>query len=284
MTCALVPAVGLVLPAASSASAAETRSKTFTKGANQPFTVPEGVTSLDITAIGESGRPGKYGGGAGGKGGVVTGTIPVKPGDVLYVNVATGGGKSVDGGDGGGSSDIRTCDSTKSDCTLSASSTNDPRLIVAGGGGGGASGMSWLPGFPDLDKALIGSGGNADVMLPVDGTGIGGTGGKAPRRTVSWTDPNWKATPGAGGRGCTNDAGDAGGLGFGGSSDDGGGGGSGFAGGGSGSSCASWPNGVVELAPGGGGGGLHRVPDGGTSRLADGEQPEVRISFSVPAP
>ncbi|MFB7311972.1 hypothetical protein [Streptomyces sp. NPDC056192] len=51
--------------------------------------------------------------------------MPVTPGTPLSVNVATGGN-----GDGGGSSDVRTCTSAGPGCVMTAV-PGDPRLVVA---------------------------------------------------------------------------------------------------------------------------------------------------------
>ncbi|KOU16158.1 hypothetical protein [Streptomyces sp. WM6368] len=49
-----VPAVGLVVSAAAPAASA-TITRTFDAGADQPFTVPAGVTRLQVTAKGADG-------------------------------------------------------------------------------------------------------------------------------------------------------------------------------------------------------------------------------------
>ena len=116
-------------------------------GSEQTFTVPDGVTSLHIVAIGAPGGTGgsragfTANGGPGGNGGTVTADIPVTPGSTLYVEVggpgadgvswgpfnpmfesgyrplggfnggggASWGNDAGSGGGGGGASDVRTC-------------------------------------------------------------------------------------------------------------------------------------------------------------------------------
>ena len=161
-------------------------------GQEQTYTVPAGVTSVTITALGAAGGSGtdifsgKYSG-AGGDGASVTATVPVSPGQVLYVEVGGQGGSpsippttqaacAVDppafngggtdgegncGGGGGGASDVRTCA-----MTACPNVTPDTRLVVAGGGGGGAGGTSSSSG---------GNGGNAGDST-VTGAGAGGAG------------------------------------------------------------------------------------------------------------
>ncbi|MFT5823832.1 MAG: hypothetical protein ACI8ZM_005095 [Crocinitomix sp.] len=108
-------------------------------GAVQTYTVPVGVTSIEIEAFGAEG-----GGPFGGLGGRAIATLVVTPGDVFDVNVGgnptvqlgpggfNGGGAvnavpcggASDGWPGGGASDVRT------------SPDLSDRMIVAGGGGG----------------------------------------------------------------------------------------------------------------------------------------------------
>ncbi len=96
---------------------AQAGSKTFSftsTGAEQSFTVPQGVTSITIQAWGGGGGGGgvasnssnSRGGGGGGAGGsYVQGTIPVVPGEQYSVIVGWGGpGLSASNGGDGGSS------------------------------------------------------------------------------------------------------------------------------------------------------------------------------------
>jgi hypothetical protein len=115
-------------------------------GAQQTWTVPNGVTSIIVEAWGAEG--GTYFG-AGGKGGYSKGTLAVTPGETLYIYVGGAGsggninGARANGGwngggyanqydgssygtSGGGASDIRRGGTALSN-----------RVIVAGGGGGG---------------------------------------------------------------------------------------------------------------------------------------------------
>jgi RHS repeat-associated protein len=105
-------------------------------GAVQSWTVPSGVTSIEVTVDGASGA-GPYGG----FGAQVQATMPVTPGEILDVYVGgagsgstggfNGGGDGISGGPGpnagGGATDIRIGGDDLSD-----------RVIVAGGGGGQA--------------------------------------------------------------------------------------------------------------------------------------------------
>ncbi len=115
-------------------------------GGMQVWTVPAGVTSIQVNMAGASG--GNATGSRGGLGGRVTGTIPVTPGQPLYIYVGgegvtgngltgwvnggfNGGGRGYlsssanSAGGGGGASDIRMFGASFS-----------ARVMVAGGGGG----------------------------------------------------------------------------------------------------------------------------------------------------
>jgi hypothetical protein len=138
---------------------------TYTSGDNA-FTVPAGVSSLHIVAVGAPGQD-EGGSGYGGLGAQVSGDLAVTPKSTLYAVVggyggANGGGQGAicydhvvplgRAGAGGGASDVRAIDT---DLTS--------RLLVAGGGGGtGCFGFQ-------LDGA---TGGRIS-------TGLGGNGGTA---------------------------------------------------------------------------------------------------------
>jgi hypothetical protein len=118
------------------------------------WTVPTGVTSIRIVAIGGGG------GGdfetAGGSGAVVTATRAVTAGQVLTVFVGGGGTGAPGGGGGGGASQVDAGGSTQ---------------VIAGGGGGAGDGISaGNGGTPAGQKGAASGGGNG---------GSGGVGGVA---------------------------------------------------------------------------------------------------------
>ncbi|MEI6765207.1 MAG: glycine-rich protein [Bacteroidota bacterium] len=133
-------------------------------GATQTWTVPAGVTVVDVVAWGAQG------GNQGGLGAKVKSRLSVIPGSVLYINVGSQGGTpdagwngggiggSVSGGayyggGGGGATDIR----------LGGNSLTNRLLVAAGGGGkGGASSTN----------PSSGNGGNGGGEYGSDGFGI----------------------------------------------------------------------------------------------------------------
>lgn len=103
-------------------------------GAVQLYTVPDGVTAIQIEAYGAQGAD--HGTSSGGLGGYISGEIDVTPGEVLEIYVggidgfngggaAGGSGSELSGVVGGGASDVRQGGSALTD-----------RVVVAGGGGG----------------------------------------------------------------------------------------------------------------------------------------------------
>jgi hypothetical protein len=267
---ALAAAVAMALPAALAgpAAAALPLSETFSfTGAEQTYTVPAGIESLRVVAIG--GRGGSTLGGSGGFGASVMADIAVSEGETLYVEVGLDGAPSVEiiGGAGGGSSTVRTCSINVSCPALGG--PLDPRLIVAGGGGGaGAAGGGGSGG-----NAFAGSGGtNALCKAAAAGTdgffgGTGGTGGTCEEGGVG-------GSPGSGGVAGSAGSAGAGGAGGGSGTVYGGGGGGGgyYGGGGGGSGPTAAGNGA------GGGGGSSYGPLGSIFASATSDSPEVRIT------
>jgi hypothetical protein len=270
---------------------------TYESGSN-PFTVPAGVSSLHVVAVGGKGGsigeptcPAFIGAGAGrgGPGATVSADIQVTGGSTFYAVVGANGGQppgDADGGTGGtgggggafgngcgggGASDLR-------------SSPIDPssRLIVAAGGGGAGGDVFSPTGLIAGGDGGAGGGGDGHRGASIGGTtgdafvGRGGAGG----------------TDGSGGLGGATSAdfagatdGGAGGLGFGGDGGDGaflpdfpttggagGGGGGGLYGGGGGSGGIG--------GGGGGGGGSNLVPTGGSASIDTTGIPQVQISYT----
>ena len=250
---------------------------TYTSGSN-PFTVPAGVFSIHVVAVGGSGgsspAPGVAGEVAGGSGGAVSGDLPVKKGGTFYAVVGANAPDVDSGAASGTSSDVRT----------SQNDLSSRLLVAAGGGGAGGLGeaaiifdQSFSPGSPG------GAGGGNPGGGPAGGGGAGSDSGGA---------------GGAGLTGCfsnpigplcaTGGNGSAGGSGIGGVGGDGtsfgeqgfllvggrgGDGGGGWFGGGGGG------GGGLEEGGGGGGGGSNLVPPGGSQSVDATGIPLIRISY-----
>ncbi len=234
-------------------------------GSEQTFTVPAGVSSVQVVAVGGAGGASRP---DGGQGATVSGTLTgLRNGTVLYVEVGSAGGAGGEevvpgpggfngggaggarAGGGGGASDVRTV-------SRSETGTLDSRLVVAAGGGGSGFGGGFQSG---------------------PGGAAGADGGEVQQFNSS---PGRAGTPTAGG--APGEEGEAGRQGQGGSAGSftdtapglvsgGGGGGGGLFGGGAGG-----------LGGGGGGGGSSLVPTGGTVGLSSAP-PSVTISYTVPA-
>jgi hypothetical protein len=270
-------AVPAALPAGCSQTGAVVNCTYGSTGAEQTFTVPAGVGSVQVSAIGAAGAP-SFGGASGGRGAQVTGTLAgLAAGETLYVEVGgtpthtgacflagrciggfNGGGTSSYGGGGGGASDVRTVSSTQPNSLES-------RLLVAGGGGGGGE-RGVPPCDPNLEGAAGGDAGAAGTTnsCPGVGTSVGGGAGT-------------QVGGGAGGApsgqsGILGDGGDGGG-------DGGGAGGGGlFGGGGGGDRVLSV--GALSTAAGGGGGGSSLVPAGATASLTTAA-PTITLTYSA---
>lgn len=138
---------------------------TYTTAGNYTWTVPEGVTSIQIVATGAGGGGGGISGSSpgepGGAGGIVTSTLSVTTGEILTIVVGGGGGPggstNAFGPSGGGAG--------------STNVTSSSVLIIAGGGGGGG-GAGWAG-----NATAGGSGGGSGGVGGSGGTGSDGTGG-----------------------------------------------------------------------------------------------------------
>jgi hypothetical protein len=220
-------------------------------GGPYTLTVPPGVTSIQILAIGGGGGGSNQTSGVGGNGAVVTSTLAVQAGDSLSIYVGGGGGGSNGGYGGGGGGG------------LSYVGDGPSSFVIAGGGGGGGGG----PGSGG------GAGGNGGTIgSATSGTGGGGAGGNGGGGSPgsggagstagsSFSDIS-NSSSGSGGLGGGVAVGIPGGPGISGTIGNGGGGGffSTFFGGGGGGTGGGGGGGY---GGGGGGGGGGTGPDGG---------------------
>ncbi len=248
----------------------ESFSQTFTfnyTGAQQQWTVPAGVTSVNLTVAGAKG-----GGTNGGNGAVITkNCFSVTPGQILYIRVGGMGtqGANSGGWNGGGTGHNSTGSATyrswggggASDIRIGGTALNN-RVIVAGGGGGRSGGSGPVCGGAAncnngaAGCSTFGSGGGG-------GTQIAGGAGGTP----------WAGTPPGGQAGALGQGGQGGYW----QTASGGGGGGGLYGGGGGGNdgCCTGGNGG-----GGGGGGSSLVPAGGTC-VAGGNGNNGYITITV---
>ena len=273
-------------------------------GKLQIFDVPDGVTTVHVTAIGARGGHGfnsaDHPGGSSGIGAKVSADIPTMSADRLVVAVGgdgedgkfaysgdggfngggDGGGHATGGGGGGGASDIRD-----------APGAYAP-LLLAGGGGGGGSAATFAGGRGGSYGGSGGNGGGAATReTRCYGLGGGGgtdngpgKGGKARistalvkgdcpsifAATLPGTDGQYFAAQPTGGRGGNTPTINGGGGGAGGGYFGGGGGGSGSSGG----------------SGGGGGAGSSYVEPSASNpsfqQAPAGEAPSVAISYQQP--
>lgn len=242
---------------------------------SQPFTVPAGVTSLTVEAVG--GR----GGNLGGYGARVTGGVAVTPGESLSVVVAGNGEVGLAGSGGGGAVPFGSFAGGGGGASQ-LSRAGQPLVVAAGGGGAGGDS---IPGFPGDGGPAGAAGQPGSTALGVAGGGGGGAGGSAAAGTPGTAGP---APAGcSGGAPGTSDAGPGQGGSGGQSADpfgfgDGGGGGGGLFGGGGGGSGGYCAGDDTGLGGGGGGGGSSLVPAGGTTVVDSTGFPGVTLTWIDP--
>jgi hypothetical protein len=251
-------------------------SQTFSySGSIVNWTVPVGVTSVDIETWGAQGGNGN--GGAGGLGARMKGTFTVTPGQVLKVLVGGQGGSGNQGGGGGGS--------------FVTTSANAP-LCIAGGGGGGI----WSAGYDYGTSAGTtsntgqtaycggcggtvagtgGSAGNGGGACQSQGSSASGGGGLTGSGSACSPTCGGSSFASGGAGGCSCGPSGAGGFGGGGGAEwcswTGGGGGGGYSGGGGG----SW------YANGGGGGSYNGGTNQSNSSGVRAGNGQVIISWNV---
>lgn len=179
------------LPAGCAATGSTVTCSYAYTGEEQTFTVPQGVTGVEVAATGGRGGAGASGAAPGGVGAVIRGHLEVTPGQQLFLMVggngvtATGdiasapggfngggtggGGFGGAGGGGGGASDVRT------QPAAATGSLASRVLVAAGGGGAGAgnptAGAGGAAGTAGMDS---GERGSPDIF-PAGGGGPGTT-------------------------------------------------------------------------------------------------------------
>ena len=238
---------------------------TYNSTGTQTFTIPAGITTVDLTVVGGGGGGGgndSSPGAAGRAGARIAGTLAVSPGQVLTIAVGTGGGggASDQGSAAGGRAGINTLGYGGG-----LGGASGPTPISGAGGGGGAASVILLNGFVAVVAAGGGGGGGGGNGVPGQGVSPGGNSGST-----------------AGGAG-TNKSGDGGGGGAGGGGyPSGGAGGSvngGDTGGNSGADGQNLVPGGFELSQGAAGGvGASR----GGRAAGNGGSGIITVSYSTP--
>ncbi|MDP3556580.1 MAG: glycine-rich protein [Bacteroidota bacterium] len=245
-------------------NACSTQTFNFT-GVMQTYTVPVGVTSLTITAMGAQGAN-QTPGGTGGLGGSAQGVLSVSAGQVL--NIFVGGQNGYNGGALGGVNGNTVFSAPSTGTAGNGGGATDIRIggvalanrvFVAGGGGGAAHNGVWPScqtagpaGNGGSGGGLTGGNGSGGSSTACNCTGGGGNGGFGGTQSAGGATSTYNSG------GClqTWGPGNAGTLGIGGAgssvfhngSGGCGGGGGGYYGGGSGANGS-------DTTPGGGGGG-----------------------------
>jgi hypothetical protein len=181
------------LAAAADATAAPTVTKFDFTGAEQTFTVPAGVTSMHVVAVGGKGGAGAGNSKPGGFGALVSADIAVTPGEVLSVLVGGNGGDAAGttGGSGGFNNGGKGGDDGQgtegggggggmSDVLVSGELFQTGVLVLAAGGGGSGGGAGSGAGgnASDADGKDGQTGGDGDAPggnLPTARGGGGGT-------------------------------------------------------------------------------------------------------------
>lgn len=224
-------------------------------GAAQTWTVPSGVTSINVDVRGGQGGNNEFDAvSQGGLGGRVQTMIAVTPGETLTIYVAGAGGDPTapngagpGGFNGGGTGNIDNVNSDgpsaggggASDVRQAGDGLAN-RVVVAGGGGGAEC---CVDGDGGAGGGLIGANGST----PSEGGSTGGSGGTQTNGGAAGTGCNGNGTSGGLGQGGTGGPGNrAGGGGGGGYYGGGGGGGCTYGSGGGGGSSYSAGTGTVH--------------------------------------
>jgi hypothetical protein len=220
-------------------AASQINTQTFTSDGT--FTVPEGVTEINIKAWGGSGGGSYryvtndtdpenmiYGPGAGGGGGgFCGGTIHVTPGEILDITVGTGGygGNDLDAeGSTGGDSEVRDYSGT---WWITAFGGSGGFIVSEGAEGGSGGNGSYYP--TTLNFTTYNGGNGSAGVLSENGVGYGGGGGGGAGDSQNGSD-------------AIKDKGGAGGNSFGGMGGDSGNDGATYGGGGGGANNEEYPS------------------------------------------
>ena len=231
-------------------------------GSDQNFTVPNGVTSINVSLTGAGGGGLSSGSGNGGNGGLVSGTLAVTPGEVLTILVGQGGVGFTSTNPYGGGGRPSSSSIAGSGGGRSAIRRVGTELVTAGGGGGAGNGNSGGAGGGLTAAAGGGAGGGGGgTQLAGGAAGAGSPGGVAGSQFTGADANNANAAAGGGGGGWYG----------------GGSGGSNSGGGGGGSSYVANLTGIVVNTQGGGGA-------GGTAGVTSGQGVNGSVTLVMTIP
>ncbi|WP_179988404.1 MULTISPECIES: glycine-rich domain-containing protein [unclassified Acinetobacter] len=167
---------------------------------NGAFTVPAGVTDVDVLIVAGGGGGGsRQGGGGGGGGVIVLPNYSVTPGDSIPVVVGAGGAGGVNGdrGSNGQNSSFGSIVANGGGGGGGRSSNNDGS---AGGSGGGGGGIASSVGNSSGGNSIPGQGNSGGKGILNVGV-AGGGGGGASASGLDATSTSTETTPGNGGEG-----------------------------------------------------------------------------------
>ena len=153
-------------PHAAVAAVAESDSQTFSyTGAQQTFTVPSGVNSIQLKLWGAKGGYSYQSSHHGGYGGYATGTLSVSAGNTLYIYV------------GGAGEDSHTCSNTSATANGGWNNGGTANRSGCGGGGGGGGSDVRINGTSLNDRIIVAGGGGGAGYKYSNGNSQGGHGG-----------------------------------------------------------------------------------------------------------
>jgi len=257
--------------ASSSCTTGATVTCTYTGAGTYSFTVPAGVTSLDVTAVGAAGGDSPtdctpiFAGGAGAA--VEDTAVPVSTDQGQALTVIVGGvggnGSATDGGEGGtpgaggaggdypGGNPNAVCDGGGGGGFSGLLDSGTALVIGAGGGGAGTGGPGGAGGTAASINGDPGSASDeTDDGGPGGGGGVGGMGGTAGSSANGGGAGNAGMSLQGGQGGTSNGSDNSSGGGGGGGYFGGGGGGGGFASGGGGGGSSYPTTGLIAAAAG----------------------------------
>jgi hypothetical protein len=264
---------------------------TFSAAGADSWTVPAGVTSLTVLAVGGGGGSASVA--SGGNGAWVHTTLAVSGGTSATVFVGGGGtpGAGSYGGGGGGAT------------TLALNGTLD---VIAGGGGGAGGGSNGTNGGTGAAANSSTGGAGTDISGYPNSGGYGGGGGIGASEGTVYSGGATAGSNGssgnggsggqgsftaAGGTGPTGNGNGGNGIGFSAGTAGSGGGGGGYGGGGGGGGVASGGSTTTYNTAGGGAGGSYSngsqtvyQPSAISGSGGPGEAGEVVIAYTPPTP